>query len=107
MRTITTALLCDRYQDDSAINCKVIAKLIESEKDGLFANAVILTADDGTTAVQTMKHLPHALNILKDHNICTFCRSIKGITGNVLAEDIHHFISNGANEVLSKPLTSG
>lgn len=56
MRTITlTALVCDRYQDDSAINCKVIAKLIESEKDGLFANAVILTADDGTTAVQTMK----------------------------------------------------
>ena len=50
-------------------------------------------------------HLMHCIYILKDHNICTFCRSIKGITGNVLAEDIHHFISNGANEVLSKPLT--
>ena len=30
---------------------------------------------------------------------------ITGITGNVLAEDIHHFVSNGANEVLPKPLT--
>ena len=29
--------------------------MIESEKTGLFANAVILTADDGTTAVQTLK----------------------------------------------------
>ena len=42
-------------QDDSEINCKVLAKLIESEKVGKFANAVILTADDGTTAVQMMK----------------------------------------------------
>ena len=42
-------------QDDSEINCKVLAKLIESEKVGRFANAVILTADDGTTAVQMMK----------------------------------------------------
>ena len=31
--------------------------------------------------------------------------SIAGITGNVLAEDIKHFVSNGANEVIPKPLT--
>lgn len=39
------------------MNCKVIARLIDSEKggDGWLSNAVILTADDGTTAVQTMR----------------------------------------------------
>ncbi len=47
--------VCADVQDDSEINCKVLAKLIESEKVGRFANAVILTADDGTTAVQMMK----------------------------------------------------
>lgn len=30
---------------------------------------------------------------------------LAGITGNVLAEDIEVFISGGANEVISKPLT--
>lgn len=46
-----------RCQDDSELNCKVITRLIESEKggDGWLSNAVILTADDGTTAVQTMR----------------------------------------------------
>ena len=47
--------VCADVQDDSEINCKVLAKLIESEKVGRFANAAILTADDGTTAVQMMK----------------------------------------------------
>ena len=28
-----------------------------------------------------------------------------GVTGNVLPEDISHFISCGVNEVLTKPLT--
>ena len=42
-------------QDDSSINVKVLTRLIESEKEGVFANAVILTADDGTTAIETLQ----------------------------------------------------
>ena len=37
------------------MNLKVLTRLIESEKEGLFANAVILTADDGTTAIETLQ----------------------------------------------------
>ena len=37
------------------MNLKVLIRLIESEKEGLFANAVILTADDGTTAIETLQ----------------------------------------------------
>ena len=37
------------------MNCKVLSKLIESEKSGWMADAVLLTADDGSTALQTMK----------------------------------------------------
>eukprot|EP01036_Dinobryon_divergens_P034723 gene34723-biopygen27455 len=36
--------------DDSSLNVKVVARLIESEKTGPFANATLLTADDGATA---------------------------------------------------------
>ena len=42
-------------QDDSALNCKVVAKVIEGEKEGAFANATLLTADDGTTAVEQLR----------------------------------------------------
>ena len=37
------------------MNLKVLIRLIESEKEGLFANAVVLTADDGTTAIETLQ----------------------------------------------------
>ena len=37
------------------MNLKVLIRLIESEKEGIFANAVILTADDGTTAIETLQ----------------------------------------------------
>ena len=42
-------------QDDSALNCKVVSKLIEGEKEGVLANATLLTADDGTTAVEQLR----------------------------------------------------
>ena len=42
-------------QDDSSLNCKVVSKLIENEKEGVFANATLLTADDGTTAVEQLR----------------------------------------------------
>lgn len=37
------------------MNCKIASRLIESEKTGLFADATILTADDGTTALECMR----------------------------------------------------
>jgi CheY-like chemotaxis protein len=42
-------------QDDSSLNVKVVARLIESEKTGPFANATLLTADDGATAVEQLR----------------------------------------------------
>ena len=38
------------------MNVKVVAKLIEGEKVGVFANATLLTADDGTSAVEQLKN---------------------------------------------------
>ena len=37
------------------MNVKVVARLIESEKEGPFANATLLTADDGTSAVEQLR----------------------------------------------------
>ena len=37
------------------MNVKVVVRLIESEKEGIFANATLLTADDGTTAVEQLR----------------------------------------------------
>ena len=42
-------------QDDSSLNIKVVVRLIESEKAGPFANATLLTADDGATAVEQLR----------------------------------------------------
>eukprot|EP01036_Dinobryon_divergens_P061796 gene61796-biopygen28281 len=39
-----------RLIDDSSLNIKVVVRLIESEKTDPFANATLLTADDGGTA---------------------------------------------------------
>lgn len=44
------------FQDDSSLNVKVVAKLIESEKVGTFANAILLTADDGTSVVEQLRN---------------------------------------------------
>ena len=37
------------------MNCKVVSKLIEGESDGVFAAAALLTADDGSTAVELLR----------------------------------------------------
>ena len=42
-------------KDNSPLNRKVIVKLIESEKKGKLKNARLLEADDGTTAVETLR----------------------------------------------------
>ena len=43
------------WQDDSSLNVKVVARLIKDEKEGPFANATLLTADDGVTAVEQLR----------------------------------------------------
>ena len=47
--------MCTLGQDDSALNCKMLAKLIESETAGPFAQATVITADDGATAVEALR----------------------------------------------------
>ena len=75
-------------QDDSALNCKVVSKLIENEKEGVFAGATLLTADDGATAVEQLRMeraagrpvhfilmdyvMVRAVAYLKSLNVCTW-----------------------------------
>eukprot|EP01035_Chromulina_nebulosa_P069316 gene69316-biopygen17506 len=117
-------LVLSGWQDDSPLNCKVVARLIESEKAGDFANATLLIADDGATAVHQLRsemsagrvihfilmdyimttmHGPDAARIMRDE--LHFRGAIIGITGNALPDDIEYFISCGANHVITKPLT--
>ena len=42
-------------QDDSAMNRKMIAKIISGEKHGQIAGAALLEADDGISAVETLR----------------------------------------------------
>eukprot|EP01036_Dinobryon_divergens_P028820 gene28820-biopygen23482 len=82
--------IIDTHKDDSSLNCKVVAKIIEGEKVGAFVNAIILTADDGTTAMEQLRS------------------ELSGktrVTGNALPEDIESYISSGANQVITKPLS--
>ena len=51
---MTTTAICVS-QDDSSLNRKVVVRLIESEKKGRLKNARLLEADDGTTAVETLR----------------------------------------------------
>ena len=38
------------------MNIKVVVRLIQGEKVGAFAHATILTADDGTTAIEQLRN---------------------------------------------------
>eukprot|EP01036_Dinobryon_divergens_P028060 gene28060-biopygen22994 len=110
--------------DDSSLNVKVVVRLIESEKAGPFANATLLTADDGATAVEQLRtemaagravhfilmdfvmvtmHGPEAARIMREE--LDYRGAIIGITGNALPEDIDFFVSSGANQVVTKPLS--
>eukprot|EP01035_Chromulina_nebulosa_P032072 gene32072-biopygen20655 len=110
--------------DDSSMNIKVLVRLIESEKSGPFANAILLTADDGATAVEQLRtemaagravhfilmdfiittmHGPEAARIMREE--LNYRGPIIGITGNALPEDIDFFVSSGANQVVTKPLS--
>lgn len=108
--------------DDSAMNRKVMKRLIEAEVK-LLPLVTVTEADDGTTAVEAIRnsqsngepidcvfmdfimtnmHGPEAANIMR--NTLNFTGVIIAVTGNVLAEDYNVFLQKGANAVLTKPV---
>eukprot|EP01036_Dinobryon_divergens_P022753 gene22753-31042_t len=111
--------------DDSAMNRKVMARIIHSDSDGRFAVGVdLLEADDGGTAVEVLRseinagrrvdfvlmdfvmikmNGPEAASIMRYS--LQYDGPIIGVTGNALPDDIARFIANGASEVITKPLT--
>mmetsp|Transcript_18254 Transcript_18254/g.25061 ORF Transcript_18254/g.25061 Transcript_18254/m.25061 type:complete len:144 (-) Transcript_18254:231-662(-) len=110
--------------DDSDLNRKVIVRQIESERKGRLSKTYIRQADDGLTALEVMReelqegrhfdvvlmdytminmHGPDAATVMRKE--FKFRGPIIGVTGNALAEDIATFLSSGASEVLTKPLT--
>jgi len=110
--------------DDSYLNRKIVRRIIEGDKN-FFSSSQLQEADDGVTALEVMRTqtkvgLPPFDCILMDNiminmhgpEAALYMRQqlnyrgiIIGITGNALPADISKFVSNGANEVLIKPLT--
>lgn len=110
--------------DDSAVNRKMLARLIESVRDGRLMHAHIQEADDGVTAVAALRHqmeVGKTFDVILMDNIMVnmsgpvaatimrkdlqFTGIIIGVTGNALPAEISSFIDDGANQVLTKPLT--
>lgn len=109
--------------DDSAMNRKIIKRMIESETS-LMPNVVIIEADDGSTAVEAMKadiaagdvfdcvlmdfvmskmHGPEAAASMRSQ--IGFKGAIIAVTGNVMPQEYRVFLDSGADDVLAKPLT--
>ena len=105
--------------DDVASNRKLIARMARNR------NHTVEEAIDGQDAVEKFKQSTGPNNdgayydvILMDYEMPRLngpdavreirrlgCQAlIVGVTGNVLAEDVRHFIESGANEVLPKPV---
>jgi CheY-like chemotaxis protein len=108
--------------DDSLPNRKMLARLLErsGHKCAVACHgqeAIDMIEADHTTSFQDITHItidtilmdyempvlngPDATKILREKG---YNMAIFGVTGNVLAEDVHYFISMGANKVLSKPV---
>ena len=102
--------------DDSPLNRTMLIRLLQSRCSSC------AEAEDGSMAVQMIKHSmdqnipydvvlmdscmpemdgPLAARIIRDMG---FKGLMLGVTGNALPEDIEHFICNGADAVLIKPL---
>jgi len=79
---ITKSMECDDFVDDGSSN-----------STGLY-DAVLLDYE------MPVMNGPDAAKEMRDLGSDTF---IVGITGNLLPEDVEHFMSQGANEVLPKP----
>jgi CheY-like chemotaxis protein len=108
--------------DDSSINRKINIKLVSSEP-ALIPDPVFVEAEDGEDALECMRasieegepfnlvlidyvmnkiHGPQAVMMMRrDYS---FQGVIIGVTGNALTEYIKHFIDQGANYFLIKPL---
>jgi CheY-like chemotaxis protein len=104
--------------DDVASNRKLIARLARNRKhlveeafDGQDAvdkvEAAMREEDESGYDVILMDYeMPRMNGPTAVHQIRKLgCEAlIVGVTGNVLAEDVAHFVNNGANEVLPKPV---
>jgi CheY-like chemotaxis protein len=109
--------------DDSSMNRKIIRRMIDFEKETL-PHVTFFEADDGRSALDLMQdnlqkglhfdfvlmdfvmitmHGPEAASIMR--NSLRYSGPIIGVTGNALQQDIDHFIQQGADLILLKPLT--
>lgn len=114
--TADTARLHVMIVDDSAMNRKMMGKLLSS------LGYTFKEADDGETAVELMKkslstgevfdcilmdnHMPrmNGRDAVRMIRYLGFKGRIVGVTGDAMDEDIEKFIESGVNVVLSKPL---
>jgi len=108
--------------DDSHLNRKIFIKTILAE-DTVIINPTIEEADDGDDAVVAVRksmeenkpfdvvfmdsnmnrmHGPAAATAMRDE--LDYRGQILGITGDVLADEIQHYLRCGANQVLAKPI---
>jgi len=110
--------------DDSDLNRKILRRQLQCEAGGILQNAVIMEADDGLTALETVRvemasgrsfdyilmdfvmrqmNGPEAVKSLR--TTLGYTGVILGITGNALPEDLLTFRESGVNDVLIKPLS--
>lgn len=99
--------------------------LTSSTNAGMFGNCSLLEADDGLTALEVLRN--EILNerkvdvVLMDYVMIKmngpetvkkmreelgFVGLVVGITGNALPDDLAYYQSQGANCVITKPLTN-
>jgi len=102
--------------DDSDLNRKILRRQLQCEAGGILQNAVIMEADDGLTALETVRaemasgrsfdfilmdfvmrqmNGPEAVKSLR--TMFGFTGIILGITGNALPEDLLTFKESGVN----------
>eukprot|EP01042_Synura_sphagnicola_P000296 gene296-biopygen313 len=111
--------------DDSGLNRKVMRRAVERLSSEYVQNNVIFVIDecnDGVTAYEAVtraldKQCPYDL-LLMDNVMLKmngpeaaakmraggYSGYICGVTGNVMARDVKHFVDSGADIVLPKPL---
>eukprot|EP00597_Dinobryon_sp_UTEXLB2267_P006275 CAMPEP_0170070818 /NCGR_PEP_ID=MMETSP0019_2-20121128/8964_1 /TAXON_ID=98059 /ORGANISM="Dinobryon sp., Strain UTEXLB2267" /LENGTH=405 /DNA_ID=CAMNT_0010279185 /DNA_START=204 /DNA_END=1421 /DNA_ORIENTATION=+ len=109
--------------DDSALNRKIIIRLIDKEKarNKELANVHIVEADDGLVAIEKLRTEIFSFDIIfmdfimlkmNGPEAAKFMRKelnyngiIIGVTGNVQPNEMTTFLNSGTNEVLTKPLS--
>jgi signal transduction histidine kinase len=111
--------------DESSMNVRVFMKMVLKTMELWNLNCEITSADDGVTAIETVKeyksrvkrhfdfifldnfmvnmHGPETAHLLK--STLDFDGIIIGVTGNVMEDQIQGFINGGASLVLQKPVS--